>query len=228
MLANDPKYLIRVTDRFLQISVNNPGTNELQVNTMWLRDHCRCSICYNATTNQRSADITELKEKSAILKAAVATDPTPTLSIRWNDDHYSTYDLGWIKENWCNPRRPQFSKPILWSGEEMEKRGGLPTVSYSDLINGKNDAMKQLLKNVQVFGVGCVSGSPATFEETSQLCEMVALPEETVYERFWKFSAENMDHADTAYSTFALGAHTDLTYYAQTAGVQVSKSYSFS
>lgn len=103
----------------------------------------------------------------------------------------------------------------------MKKQGGLPEVPYDDVINGRNDALKRLVRAIHVFGVGCISGSPVTFEDTIKACEAVALLEETIYGRAWKFSAENMEHADTAYSTLALGAHTDLTYYSQTAGLQV-------
>ena len=48
---------------------------------------------------------------------------------------------------------------------------------------------------------------------------------DTVYGKFWKFSSASLDFADTAYTSEALGPHTDSTYYTNTPGVQVRRIF---
>lgn len=80
------------------------------------------------------------------------------------------------------------------------------------------------------FGFCLVSGVPATPEATEELSKRIGFIRETqckysilpfpgcamersvVDGKFWKFTAD-LAKGDTAYTTMALGAHTDNTYF---------------
>lgn len=53
------------------------------------------------------------------------------------------------------------------------------------------------------------------------LCQQLAPIHPTIFGDYWSFNNVVMEHADTAYSSEALGAHTDGTYYIQAPGIQV-------
>jgi len=78
------------------------------------------------------------------------------------------------------------------------------------------------------FGFSFVSGVPSTPEATERLVERIGFIRETQCKysirsshfltrlskdgRFWDFTSD-LARGDTAYTTLALGAHTDNTYY---------------
>jgi trimethyllysine dioxygenase len=68
--------------------------------------------------------------------------------------------------------------------------------------------------------VGIVKDVEATIEATQQVTEMLCFIQETLYGRMWSFTSD-MARADTAYTSLALGAHTDTAYLSVPAGIQV-------
>jgi hypothetical protein len=67
------------------------------------------------------------------------------------------------------------------------------------------------------YGFSFVHKVPPFPEQTRKLAERIAFIRETHYGNFWDFTP-NMEHADTAYSTMALAAHTDTTYFSDPIG----------
>jgi len=76
------------------------------------------------------------------------------------------------------------------------------------------------LSNVNQFGFSFISGVPATPEATEELAQRIGFIRETQYGRFWEFTS-NLSKGDTAYTTLALGAHTDNTYFTDPCGLQL-------
>jgi hypothetical protein len=78
------------------------------------------------------------------------------------------------------------------------------------------------------FGIGFVSGVPATLEATEELTTRIGFiretqctrhlalawraPDNVIDGKFWEFTSD-LTKGDTAYTTLALGAHTDNTYF---------------
>ncbi|OJT05839.1 Trimethyllysine dioxygenase [Trametes pubescens] len=76
------------------------------------------------------------------------------------------------------------------------------------------------LSNVDKFGFCFVSGVPVTPEATEELSRRIAFIRETQYGAFWDFTSD-LAKGDTAYTTLALGAHTDTTYFTDPCGLQL-------
>ncbi|PSS05511.1 hypothetical protein PHLCEN_2v3793, partial [Hermanssonia centrifuga] len=76
------------------------------------------------------------------------------------------------------------------------------------------------LSNVDKFGFSFVSGVPVTLEATEELSMRIGFIRETHYGKLWDFTAD-LAKGDTAYTTLALGAHTDNTYFTDPCGLQL-------
>lgn len=70
------------------------------------------------------------------------------------------------------------------------------------------------------IGFSFVDNVPHTPEATQGLIEQLAYIMPSHYGGFWDFTSD-MKHQDTAYTPLPLGAHTDTTYYGQSAGLQL-------
>ncbi|CAD6936286.1 unnamed protein product [Tilletia controversa] len=145
------------------------------------------------------------------------------------NQHISLYPWRWLMNNSYAPVLSRTSSPLpqgLGAGGEHERilwgRGiasAPPTVSYEDVMGSDEGVLKWCNKIAQ-YGFSFVSGVPATPEATQSLIERIAFIRPTHYGGFWDFTS-NLAHGDTAYTTLALGAHTDTTYFTDPAGLQL-------
>jgi len=94
-----------------------------------------------------------------------------------------------------------------------------PTVAFDDVMR-EEASVYAWLQNIDRFGFSFISGVPATIEDTEALSRRIAFIRETQYGGFWDFSSD-LAHGDTAYTSLALGAHTDNTYYTDPCGLQL-------
>ncbi|KAE8215598.1 hypothetical protein CF327_g1127 [Tilletia walkeri] len=143
--------------------------------------------------------------------------------------HISLYPWRWLMNNSYAPVLSRTTSPQpqgLGAGGEHERilwgRGiasAPPTVSYEDVMGSEEGVLKWCNKIAQ-YGFSFVSGVPATPEATQSLIERIAFIRPTHYGGFWDFTS-NLAHGDTAYTTLALGAHTDTTYFTDPAGLQL-------
>ena len=91
-------------------------------------------------------------------------------------------------------------------------------------------SLEENLSLQDTYGIGFVQGVPITPEvtlthknlplkATQKLAQRIAFIRETHYGGFWDFTS-NLAHGDTAYTTLALAAHTDTTYFTDPVGLQ--------
>ncbi|KAG5642898.1 hypothetical protein DXG03_001905 [Asterophora parasitica] len=125
------------------------------------------------------------------------------------------------------------SRKILW-GAKIEQAP--PAVTYEEAMAEDDHGLFKSLTNVvsdgipvsrvalrlaqNKFGFTLIHGVPATPEATEKLIERIGFIRETQYGRFWDFTSD-LAKGDMAYTTLALGAHTDTTYYTDPCGLQV-------
>jgi trimethyllysine dioxygenase len=76
------------------------------------------------------------------------------------------------------------------------------------------------LSHVDRFGFCFISGVPPTPEATEELSKRIGFIRETQYGQFWDFTSD-LAKGDTAYTTLALNAHTDNTYFTDPCGLQL-------
>ena len=119
------------------------------------------------------------------------------------------------------------TRRILWGSKILQDP---PTVTYEEAMAPDGQGLFKWLSRVDKFGFCFVSGVPATPEATEELSRRIGFIRETqcqslpqiaptstltdlcVDGTFWDFTS-NLAKGDTAYTTLALGAHTDTTYF---------------
>jgi trimethyllysine dioxygenase len=107
-----------------------------------------------------------------------------------------------------------------------------PSVDYNDVMHleAEHEAVGQWTKNLVIsssffadkndIGFSFIDNVPTTPEATQSLIEKLAYIMPSHYGGFWDFTSD-LQHSDTAYTSLALPAHTDTTYYTQSAGLQL-------
>ncbi|WFD42640.1 trimethyllysine dioxygenase [Malassezia psittaci] len=216
---------VQSQDRVIHISW--PDGEKYAFHLLWLLDHCRCDKCYHPITKQRLVDTFSIPtECNPILYTS-----EEGLHVEWSDAHRSFYPWSWLRRN--QYKSPSSSDKLtfrtsgiddgsnsytkhIWGADIATLR---PTVSFKDVMESES-AMLNWLDKIDRYGFCFVSEVPITREATEQLVRRIAFIRETHYGGFWDFTS-NMAHGDTAYTSLALGAHTDTTYFTDPAGLQL-------
>lgn len=182
---------------------------------IWLRDHCRCSECRHPETQQRLCDTFSLPPNIK-LDAVEATKEG--LKINWKDDHTSVFPWDWLHLHSYSPRLEKYISPRfhLW-GSEIDNDP--PEVEYESVMS-TNKGVALWTSKIHKYGFCFVNGVPVDPDATKKLIERIAFIRHTHYGGFWDFTS-NLSIKDTAYTSIALGVHTDTTYFTDPAGLQM-------
>ncbi|KAJ2966428.1 hypothetical protein NUW54_g13810 [Trametes sanguinea] len=177
---------------------------------IWLRDHCRCPECFHPITKQRLVNTFEIPPD--IKPTRVQSNPEG-LEVHWpsTQPHVSLYPWSWLRYNSYDPplSQPSNTEKILWGSKILQDP---PTVTYAEAMAEDNKGLFKWLSHVDKFGFCFISGVPATPEATEELSRRIGFIRETQYGTFWDFTSD-LAKGDTAYTTLALSAHTDTTYF---------------
>ncbi|KAG6331400.1 hypothetical protein ID866_7686, partial [Astraeus odoratus] len=135
------------------------------------------------------------------------------------EHHSSFYPWSWLREHTYDPPHQQqlVNERVLW-GSKIAKSP--PTVTFDEVIDDSDAGLYKWLRAIDHFGFCFVSGVPPTPEATEKLCGRIGFIRETQYGKFWEFTAD-LSKGDTAYTTMALGAHTDNTCFTDPCGLQL-------
>ncbi|KAG5680014.1 hypothetical protein PVAND_009547 [Polypedilum vanderplanki] len=186
--------------------------NLYEIDTFWLRDHCRCVHCYNIETFQRKTNILDIPDD---INASDFIIKNGKLQVFWNDGHESSYDLDFILKN-LNPQSDKY-KRVYWTKETFKV---LEKVEMSDFLTN-SDTKLAVLKNLYLYGFAFIDGVEPTEEGTKQCIENLFQIQKTFFGEMWTFSDANLDHCDTAYTNYYLPGHNDNTYFNDPAGLQI-------
>ncbi|KAJ3108562.1 hypothetical protein HDU97_000844 [Phlyctochytrium planicorne] len=187
---------------------------------VWLRDHCKCPKCYHAGTKQRLLSTVDISKDIRVQSATLSKD-FGSVQITWPDGHESKFDLAWLKTHSYNPRVSESTdfarrEHKLWGAELIRN---LPTVPYKEIM-ASDEGLAKWLSLLDTYGIAFASGVPPTPEDTEKLARRICFIRETHYGTFWDFTPNNA-HGDTAYTSLALPAHTDSTYFTDPVGLQL-------
>jgi trimethyllysine dioxygenase len=83
-----------------------------------------------------------------------------------------------------------------------------------------DDGLLRWLSLVETYGFALASGIEPTMEATRALATRVGYVRETIFGGMWDFTA-NLAFKDTAYTSAAIGPHTDGTYSIDSPGYQL-------
>ncbi|KAL4064995.1 hypothetical protein V8B97DRAFT_1875437, partial [Scleroderma yunnanense] len=204
-----------------KISILWSPQNWSRFHHIWLRDHCRCPSCFHPVTKQRLVNTFQIPRD---IKPIHVHGSTEGLEVVWpaptTEHHSSFYPWTWLREHSYDPphqKDHQVNEKVLW-GAKIAKSP--PTVTYEEVMDNTDTGLYKWLSDIDRFGICFVSGVPSTPKATEGLCERIGFIRETQYGKFWQFTA-GLAKADMAYTTMALGAHTDNTYFTDPCGLQV-------
>ncbi|KAI0648898.1 Trimethyllysine dioxygenase [Trametes meyenii] len=213
----------RIDDR--KVVLGWDETTYSRYHHIWLRDHCRCPECFHPITKQRLVNTFDIP---ADIKPKHVESKPEGLEVQWpsSQPHVSLYPWSWLRHNSYDPpmastQAAECAKfivaelKILWGSKILQ---GPPTITYEEVMSEDSQGLFKWLSSV--FGFCFVSGVPATPEATEELSRRIGFIRETQYGTFWDFTSD-LAKGDTAYTTLALGAHTDTTYFTDPCGLQL-------
>lgn len=189
------------------------GTRLPDISSFWLRDHCRCSECYNTETWQRNQSLMNISIDIHPTKLQVEDDQ---LTVIWPDEHISTYEISKLKALLSDA--PSSVKPNLWNKQQIEQ-SSYARVTLNNYLRD-DEVAKSIVESLVRFGVAFIENVPSNVQSTETAVKRLFAVQKTFFGEMWSFS-DSKDHADTAYSKAYLGAHTDNTYFNDAAGLQV-------
>ncbi|XP_033760567.1 trimethyllysine dioxygenase, mitochondrial-like [Pecten maximus] len=192
------------------------GEFDMDLLFVWLRDHCRCSECYNHDTNQRNLQNRKLHSED--LPSSVEFDGL-VLGITWSDGHVTSYDINWLVDNAYHSQHTDQVDKVVWDKDTIES-AGLPTVHFQEYMDS-DEGLRKHLYNLVKFGFSIVTEAPPVHHMgTLEVATRICFKQETQFGPDWTFTSNN-ERGDTAYSDLYLGAHTDNTYFTSPSGIQV-------
>ncbi|CAG8598490.1 8153_t:CDS:2 [Ambispora gerdemannii] len=191
---------------------NNELTSKFH--PFWLRDHCRCPECYHQVTKQRLVNTFTIPKD---IKASSVNATSDGLNIVWsNDNHSSFFKWNWLRIHSYDPpiinRENQLTSQVFWNSQMM--RNFLPILPFENVMHTR-EGLTQMLKNLDQYGITFVSNVPVNTKDTEALARRICF-----IRGFYDFTP-SLEHGDTAYTTLALKAHTDTTYFTDPIGLQM-------
>jgi len=192
----------------------NDGRSSATLPLMWLRDNCPAS--QHPDTRQRLVDTFRLRSDIAA-RAVSLEDQGRVLKVEWLEGgHVSRFNAGFL----CGLRADPDVLPVrihTWNRDEIAAR--VPCVPYAAFMS-TDAAVKEFLEQIAVLGFSFVEGVPGTPEATQAVAARIAYTRQTIFGGYWDFTA-NLEHKDTAYTSMAIGPHTDGTYSLDAPGYQM-------
>jgi trimethyllysine dioxygenase len=193
--------------------------DQVTVPLLWLRDHCPCAKCLHPETRQRLSDSVAFDDDLSARRISIAAN-APELEIEWPEGHVSSFDAAWLR-NATRLTAATGPERFLW--DDARITGVAPHVGYEALMatgDAGERVLKDWLEQIERFGFAFVEGTPATPEATQAVARRAAYIRETIFGGYYDFTA-NMEHKDTAYTSMAIGPHTDGTYSFDAPGYQM-------
>lgn len=212
------------------VSVDINGRSSL-FHGFWLRDNCRCELCFHPVSLQRMVD-SKAVDLDIRPKSASVSDCGENLLIRWLDDHLSEFSAKFlsqfsysnIEEDCRVLSKHREEAKTLWDVQHWQQGGtNLPRVSW-ELIDEEGFGGPEhlrLLSTIRRFGFVFLDNVKPTADATQLVVNALGTIRNTIFGNFWEFSSDVMEHADTAYSAHPLDSHTDSTYFEHPTGFQL-------
>jgi trimethyllysine dioxygenase len=207
---------VRVVDGEVEVCWQN-GAPAGRFSPLWLRDHCHAKHSLNAETLQRQVDTFSIPEDIAPAKLEIA-DGGRNLRIVWrHDGSASTLPAAFLWEIARSDGRDTAPPRRLWDRASLG--GDFPSVNHDEIMSS-DAGLKRWLTLVEEYGFGLASGVPQTLEATEALVRRIGYVRATIFGGMWDFTA-NLAFKDTAYTSAAIGPHTDGTYSLDSPGYQL-------
>ncbi len=183
----------------------------------WLRDHCHGAHSLNPATLQRQVDTFAIPPDIAPSIVEIV-DQGRTLRIVWAHDGSTSILPGsflWDVERLEG--RDEAPARRLWDRASLG--GRLPALAHAEIM-ADDAGLLRWLSLVEEDGFALATDMPPTFEATRELVTRIGYVRQTIFGGMWDFTA-NLAFQDTAYTSAAIGPHTDGTYSNDPPGFQL-------
>jgi len=206
----------KLVDSEVEISWRGIAASD-RFSPFWLRDHCHSSDSLNPDTLQRQVDTFAIPADIVPARLEIIGGGE-TLRIIWkHDGTTSILPAAFLWEIARHAGRDSAPRRRLWDRQSLGT--DFPTVTHAEVMSG-DEGLLRWLSLVEEYGFALVSGVPATLEATQELATRIAYVRATIFGGMWEFTA-NMAFKDTAYTSAAIGPHTDGTYSLDSPGYQL-------
>jgi trimethyllysine dioxygenase len=183
----------------------------------WLRDHCHTKESLHPDTLQRQVDTFSIPADISPERLEVC-DGGRSLRVVWrHDDSASILPSEFLWNIAETSGRIGAPRRHLWDRAAMGQE--FPTEDFARIMAG-DTGLLGWLSMVEENGFALATGVPATLEATEQLVKRIGYVRETIFGGMWDFTA-NLAFKDTAYTSAAIGPHTDGTYSFDSPGYQL-------
>ena len=207
---------VRVVDNEVEVTWVNEFTPG-RFSAMWLRDHCHSKESLHPETLQRQVDTFAIPADITPAKLEIS-DGGRTLRIVWKHDGSSSVLPAAFLWNIAQDNgRDRSAQRRLWDRAAIGD--DFPTVSHAEIMSG-DEGLLRWLSMVEKYGFALASGVPPSLEDTKALVTRIGYVRETIFGGMWDFTA-NLAFKDTAYTSDAIGPHTDGTYSIDSPGYQL-------
>jgi trimethyllysine dioxygenase len=205
----------KVTGNEIELSFGD-GRPVATLPLLWLRDNCQGPESQHPETRQRLVDTFRIPAGIAA-RAIEVEDNGRVFRVDWAEGgHVSRFEASFLSALRPNPDVLP-ARVLTWDRDSMA--AGVPSVGYAGFL-ADDGVLKEFLEQVARVGFCFVEGTPGTPEATRQVATRIAYIRETIFGGYWDFTA-NMEHKDTAYTSMAIGPHTDGTYSLDAPGYQM-------
>jgi gamma-butyrobetaine dioxygenase len=167
-------------------------------------------------TGQRWIDAADLPAEPQIKVGQLVDN---AVRLTWADESVSEYDLGWLLQHIPErPVNPMPSQPSIRTWGDSD-RYILDRYSFAQ-VSGSAKACLEWLERIAVVGIGFLSGAPAEENKVLEIAAMIGWVRDTNYGRVFDVRAVP-DPNNLAYTSVALGLHTDNPYREPVPGLQI-------
>jgi trimethyllysine dioxygenase len=183
----------------------------------WLRDHSESKEDLHPDTKQRQIDLFSESLNYTVNKIWL-DENAKSIFIKWDDQSESSLSFE-LLQIMAEPRLPQpyvMNSSNLWNTTSEIKI--YPEMTYDEVMS--DEGIKTWLAHIQRVGFVLVTKTPETPEATKELMERIAYIRNSIFGGFsvWDNKLESPD--DTAFTSLAIGPHTDGTYVHDAPGLQ--------
>ena len=182
----------------------------------WLRDHCHSKESLNPDTLQRQVDTFAIPVDLAPAGLEIG-DGGRALHIVWKHGGTSVLPAAFLWNIVRSDGRETAPRRRLWDRAAMGDN--FPGMTHAEIMSG-DEGLLRWLSMVEEYGFALASGTPPSVAATKELVTRIGYVRETIFGGMWDFTA-NLAFKDTAYTSAAIGPHTDGTYSIDSPGYQL-------
>ena len=207
-------------------SISTPRMERHRFPSVWLRDHCQCSTCLHPQTKQRQVDTFSIPSEPETKSVSTSTEG---LTVVWgaSEEHTSFYPWSWLVAH--SPFKDLTSSRVTTAEFTYPKQdaqshkpaetAAYPSVNFQEIMT-TSSGLLSYLQQIYKHGLCFATETRRTREATEALLNRISFIRPTHYGAFWDFTSIS-NPTDTAYTTLALPAHTDTTYFTDPCGLQM-------